>query len=189
MFQVIKKGIVVLSMLVAAHAYAQNGMKNGSSEPQISVAEVEKAQQAWANGIVDIGKAYVNKKDYKQEAKDLINKLYAYNYEKGVVLFKPTKAKKVPFRNTKESALSYFVGDNPKFKEDKGFAIMPWKKVVFHNDEMYFHGDMAIAMGTYDFTGPKGNVATVEYTFGYVKDDKGNLRIVLHHSSLPFSLN
>ncbi|MDA0912069.1 MAG: hypothetical protein O2809_11050 [Proteobacteria bacterium] len=74
-----------------------------------------------------------------------------------------------------------------KFKEDKGFALQPWTKVVFHNDEMYFHGDMAIAMGTYDFTDTKGKVTTVEYTFAYVKMPNGQLKIVLHHSSAPFS--
>jgi len=25
----------------------------------------------------------------------------------------------------------------------------------------------------------------VEYSFAYIKDDKGDVRIVLHHSSLP----
>ncbi|WP_440993068.1 hypothetical protein [Cysteiniphilum litorale] len=157
------------------------------SANSVTVAEVEKAQSQWAAGIVAIGNAYTNKGNYKKVAKDLINTLYAYNYEKGVVMFKPTKAKEIPFRPTKESALSYFVGGNKKFKEDKGFALQPWTKVVFHNDEMYFHGDMAIAMGTYDFTDTKGKVTTVEYTFAYVKMPNGQLKIVLHHSSAPFS--
>ncbi|WP_119328560.1 phosphoribosyl-AMP cyclohydrolase [Cysteiniphilum halobium] len=157
------------------------------STNNISVEEVEKAQSQWAAGIVAIGDAYTSKSNYKKVAKDLINKLYAYNYEKGVVMFKPTKAKEIPFRPTKESALAYFVGGNKNFKEDKGFALKPWTKVVFHNDEMYFHGDMAIAMGTYDFTDNEGEVTTVEYTFAYVKMPNGRLKIVLHHSSAPFS--
>lgn len=190
MYTYIKKSswlMFFLSFFIVGSAYA-NSMKsdNGMVKNTITVAEVEKVQDEWGNGIVAIGKAYQNHGDYKQVAIDLINKLYAYNYEKGVVLFKPTKATKVPFRTSKESALSYFVGHNPKFKEDKGFALKPWRSVIFHNDEMYFHGDMAIAMGTYDFTTMNGQKVTVEYTFGYVKDDQGNLKIVLHHSSLPF---
>ncbi|WP_116963995.1 hypothetical protein [Fastidiosibacter lacustris] len=152
----------------------------------ITVSEVEDAQQAWGNGIVAIGKAYLDKGDYQQVAKNIINKLYAYNYENGVVMFKPTKARESLFRKTKESALSYFVGNNAKFKEDKGFALEPWTKVEFHNSEMYFHGDMAIAMGTYDFTDTKSKTTTVEYTFAYVKDPSGQLKIVLHHSSVPY---
>ncbi len=157
------------------------------SANNITVAEVEKAQSQWAVGIVAIGDAYTNKGNYKKVAQNLINTLYAYNYEKGVVMFKPTKAKEIPFRSTKESALSYFVGGNKKFKEDKGFALHPWTKVVFHNDGMYFHGDMAIVMGMYDFTDDESKVITVEYTFAYVKTPNGQLKIVLHHSSAPFS--
>lgn len=153
---------------------------------KISVADVMKAQDAWAAGLVEIGKVYSDNGDYQKVAKKLINELYAYNYEKGIVLFKPTKASEVPFRKTKESALSYFVGDNAKFSEDKGFAIHPWSKVVFHNDEMYFHKNMAIAMGTYDFFDMKGNKTTVEYTFGYIETPNGQVKIVLHHSSLPY---
>ena len=50
-----------------------------------------------------------------------------------------------------------------------------------------FHNDMAIVMRNYDFTDSKGKVTRVEYTFTYVKTNKGALKIVLQHSSLPFS--
>ncbi|WP_018300082.1 hypothetical protein [Fangia hongkongensis] len=177
--------LVLVMMFSITHVYA--GEDEQKSTP-ITISDVEKAQSEWAKGIVSIGKAYQDHKDYKEVTVELIEKLYAYNYEHGVVLFKPTKAAEVPFRPTKASALSYFIGGNKNFKEDKGFALQPWTKVVFHNSEMYFHNDLAIAMGEYDFTDTKGKVTTVEYTFGYVKDPKtGALKIVLHHSSLPFS--
>merc|ERR1719198_752596 len=42
-------------------------------------------------------------------------------------------------------------------------------------------------MGSYDFTcATTGGVATVEYTFGYKRNDDGKARIFLHHSSVPF---
>ena len=34
---------------------------------------------------------------------------------------------------------------------------------------------------------PKGTVAKVEYTFQYKRGADGNLKIVVHHSSLPYS--
>jgi hypothetical protein len=36
--------------------------------------------------------------------------------------------------------------------------------------------------------GKDGKVTTVDKTWKYVKDDAGKLRIVLHHSSLPYSM-
>ena len=41
-------------------------------------------------------------------------------------------------------------------------------------------------MGEYYFTGTDSSVTKVEYTFGYKKDAEGNLKIVVHHSSLPY---
>ena len=44
---------------------------------------------------------------------------------------------------------------------------------------------MALAMGNYFFTSPEGDEVKVEYTFGYVLDEAGAVRINLHHSSMP----
>ena len=41
-------------------------------------------------------------------------------------------------------------------------------------------------MGNYSFEDCDGNSIKVEFTFGYIIDDMGKLRINLHHSSLPF---
>ena len=40
-------------------------------------------------------------------------------------------------------------------------------------------------MGNYFFTTPEGEEVKVEYTFGYITDSEGKLRINLHHSSMP----
>ena len=42
-------------------------------------------------------------------------------------------------------------------------------------------------MGEYYFTTLEGTVAKVEYTFQYKRGADGNLKIVVHHSSLPYS--
>jgi len=44
-------------------------------------------------------------------------------------------------------------------------------------------------MGNYYFTDANtGDETKVEYTFGYFKDEQGNLRINVYHSSLPYSI-
>ena len=105
------------------------------------------------------------------------------------MLFKPTFASQNQFRNSFEDALSYFVGGN--IEEDNGFAIKPWFKIRFSENKIVNSRDNAIAMGNYYFTSveDKKNETKVEYTFGYIKDKKGNLRINLHHSSIPHSSN
>lgn len=158
----------------------ENNIKN------ISESEVERAQQNWADALVHIGHIYQNNGDYKGAASEVIDRLYAYNYDKKIVLFKPTKAKDIPFRGTKEGALSYFVAGNNKYSEDQGFALAPWVSVEFNNNQIYMHDDIAIAMGEYIFSNASNEQVKVEYTFGYVKDEQGELRIVLHHSSLPY---
>ncbi len=58
--------------------------------------------------------------------------------------------------------------------------------VRFENVKTFIHGNTALAMGNYYFTTTGGDEVKVEYSFGYVKDKDNNLKIVLHHSSLPF---
>ena len=151
----------------------------------ITKDEVIAAQQEWAKGIVNIGKAFVDKKDYEAAAREHISNLYAY--EQGSVLFKPTKVSQKQFRGTFDEALSYFVATNGVCPEDKGFALTPWTAVRFENADFVLDGSIALAMGNYYFTDSNGNETKVEYTFGYIKDSSGKLRINLHHSSLPFS--
>lgn len=151
----------------------------------ITKEKVFEAQKSWSNGIVHIGSDFMEKKGYVQTAKDHIDNLYAYDISS--VLFKPTKAAKFQFRNNKESALSYFVASNNYCSEDKGFAIQPWIKVRFENSDLILRVDTALAMGNYYFTDTEGQETKVEYTFGYLLDKHGNLKINLHHSSLPYS--
>ncbi len=152
---------------------------------EITAEEIDQAQQSWGKGIVAIGKVYIDGGDYSKVAEDHIDTLYAF--QSGPVLFKPTKAADKQFRLTREEALSYFVAGNEKFVEDHGFAIQPWMKVRFENAATFLHGDYAVAMGNYFFTQLDEEEIKVEYTFGYIKDNAGKLRINLHHSSLPFS--
>ena len=151
---------------------------------KITEKEVIAAQESWAAGIVEISEVFLEDGDYKSRAAEHIKDLYAY--EQGDVLFKPTLASEDQFRETFEEALSYFVGG--KISEDKGFAIKPWSNVRFGDQQIITDSDSASAMGNYFFT-PHGETdeVKVEYTFGYIKDKDGNVRINVHHSSLPYS--
>ena len=151
----------------------------------ITKEKVLAAQEMWGNGIVKIGAAFMEKQDYTAVAKDHIDTLYAYDMSP--VLFKPTKAAEDQFRPTKETALSYFVATNGACAEDKGFAIQPWTKVRFENSDIITQDNTAVAMGNYFFTTTEGQEVKVEYTFGYILDSDGNVRINVHHSSMPFS--
>ncbi len=163
----------------------ENTLTVYSTEP-ITEAEVVAAQIAWGEGIVHIGKVFSEGGDYVKAASDHIENHYAYDL--GMVLFKPTLASEDQFRGTFDAALSYFVGKNETYPEDKGFAIKPWTNVRWKNVGIINGGtNMAIAMGNYYFRTTDGDEVKVEYTLGYVKDKTGKLRIVVHKSALPYN--
>ncbi|MDC0535052.1 hypothetical protein OAO18_04475 [Francisellaceae bacterium] len=192
----VSAGLLAVSLTGCMHTQSQGdamssqqAVADNQGVNTITVSDIEAAQKQWAQGLVSIGEAYTNKGNYQQTASDLIDKLYAFNYERGVVLFKPTKAVEEPFRRSHQSALSYFVGGDKYYPEDKGFALAPWVNIKFNNDAIYVHGDVAVVMGQYTFTNSKNDQAEVEYTLGYVKTDDGDLKIFAQHSSLPFQAN
>lgn len=151
----------------------------------ISKAQIEEAQKAWGDGIIRIAKAHTDGGDFEGVARDHIETLYSYGL--GPVLFKPTLAAEQQFRSSFEGALSYFVATNGDSPEDKGFAIKGWTAVRFENVDIVTSGSTAVAMGNYFFTTPEGDEVKVEYSFGYILDGAGRIRINLHHSSMPFT--
>ncbi len=151
----------------------------------ITAQEVAQAQEAWGEGIVHIGKVFSEKGDYKAAAEEHIKKFY--NYDKGLVLFKPTMASQKQFRLDFAGALSYFVAGDKNYPEDHGFAIKPWSKVRFENIGTTIEGNVAYAMGNYYFTPAKGgDEVKVEYTFVYKKNSDSKLKLTLHGSHLPY---
>tara|TARA_X000000950_G_C13866570_1_gene640997 strand:+ start:1322 stop:1810 length:489 start_codon:yes stop_codon:yes gene_type:complete len=160
-----------------------------SSNREITQTDIDQAQESWANGLIAIGKAHVDGGDAKAIAAELLRDLYGFQTGDGVVLFKPTKASHVPFRSTFESALSYFVGGEDGIAEDQGFALQPWIKIEFLNHKILYHDTLALAMGHYIFHSLQGDEVKVEYTFGYIKDHDDQLKIILQHSSLPYSID
>jgi hypothetical protein len=185
---------VLAGAIVAACSYAPSSAEKSDShkshdhaaheahEP-IAKSVVEAAQKEWGEGIVAIAKTHTEGGDFAGRAGQHIEDLYAYGLTD--VMFKPTLAAEDQFRETFDEALSYFIGTEGT--EDGGFAIKGWTNVRWESNGIYTDPHSAMAMGNYYFTGPDGNETKVEYSFGYVLDDEGELKINLHHSSLPFS--
>lgn len=152
----------------------------------IAEDSITAAQIAWGEGIVKIGKVFSENGDYKAAAEAHIQEFY--NYQEGNVLFKPTLTSEKQFRLDFEGALSYFVGGNDSYPEDHGFAIKPWSNVRWENVGTKVVDGMAIAMGNYYFTPCEGgDDVKVEYSFAYVTDSNGKLKITLHDSHLPYN--
>lgn len=158
----------------------------------ITERQVNAAQQAWCDGLVNVAQAHARGEDAKAVAARMIDDLY--DYADGKVFFKPTLAfGPRTFRPTREGALAYFVGGNPGFPEDTGFALKGWTKARYDNnaDEngIQIHGDIAITMGNVYVTGPDGKEVMVDKTFVFRRCKDGNLRLCVHKSALPFSPN
>ena len=152
----------------------------------VTVADVENAQKEWGGGVVAIAAVHSSEGDFVERARLHVESLYAYDISP--VLFKPTFAIEEQFRPTFEGAMSYFVAENGACPEDKGFAIKGWTKVRFENENIVINGATAMAIGNYFFINSKGEEVKVEYSFGYITDSEGKLRINLHHSSMPASI-
>ncbi|AII43198.1 hypothetical protein KR100_07460 [Synechococcus sp. KORDI-100] len=147
--------------------------------------------------MVDISQTYKN--DGFEAAKELTEAVIdgGYAYQIGPVAFKPTWANgDQTFRTTRKGAVSYFVGGDEDY-DDLGFAIgsapdpvtgerSAWKDSWFDLSVRRFDGETAIVQGLLYTESEDGTVGYVDKTWGFQKDDLGNVRIVLHHSSSPY---
>ena len=146
---------------------------------------VTATQQKWGNLVIEIGNAYKKNQSLENLTSDLLHNIYAFNHCE--VLFKPTLAKNNQFRTTKDEFLSYFLGQNKVCDEDSGFAIKGWKSIEFENYKITEQSNQLLAMGNYYFKDNEDKILKVEYTFGFIKVNSEELKINLHHSSLPYN--
>ncbi len=157
----------------------------------ITYEEVNAAQQAWCDALIEIGRQFKDGEDYRAYADQVLSE--AYNYDHGKVFFRPTLAHGAQtFRNDKQGAMSYFVGGDEKYADDKGFALKPWVKARYtnaggDNQGIQIYGTVAITMGNVYVIDNDGNEVMVDKTWVFKKGEDGQLRIIVHKSSLPFS--
>ena len=153
----------------------------------INDKDMSDARNAWGDGIILISKTY-DKNGIEAAtavARKILQDLYAF--ELGPILFKPTMSGvNQSFRSDLEGALSYFVGSNPKYKMDKGFGIKSWYKCESKTSDIFIENDIAMWMGAVTLSSKNGDVIKVDKSWAYKKMSNGNLKIVLHHSSLPY---
>ncbi|KAH8047741.1 hypothetical protein JL720_16019 [Aureococcus anophagefferens] len=102
-----------------------------------------------------------------------------------------TEAAEYQFRPTARPCRISPGGSNADggYGEDGGFAInggKGWASCVYDNHKITKCDDVAIAMGNYRFT-CKTTRLPVEYTFGYKRCEDDEVRIFLHHSSVPYA--
>jgi len=153
----------------------------------ITEADLEAARVAWGEALIAIAKAFEADgiKGARAVAEGVLDAAYGYNL--GDVLFKPTLASgEKTFRPTRKGALSYFVGHDDDFPLDGGFGIKGWRTVSSQTAASFIEGDVAMWMGWVTMTDKDGQVTKVDKSWGYKKDSDGTMRIVLHHSSLPY---
>lgn len=185
------------SLVVVQKSFADTGSPIASpAATQVFIAnraiterEVLAAQEAWGEALVAISTTYETQG--LEEAKALAGKVIdeAYGYQFGPVLFKPTlTVAPQTFRTTRAGALAYFVGDDPAFPMDSGFALNGWREVEIQNVAIVIAGNTATTMGNVMLTNKDGKTTTVDKTWEFLKDDSGKLRIIVHHSSLPYTV-
>lgn len=151
----------------------------------IEKSEMLEALEKWRQGLLSIHHAFANNENYTAVAKKMLEDNYAFG--KSEVLFKPTLASTVPFRITFDSALSYFIGGNEKYPEDRGFALLPWVSVEFEIAGVITGENQGILMGNKILKHLNGNTTIANFTMGFNKNKEGELKINLHHSSLPYT--
>ncbi len=151
--------------------------------------EVSAVRKAWGEQLIKVSKAYeTGGIDTARRVTSAFLDAH-YGYALGPVLFKPTMASgDQTFRPTKAGALAYFCSHSDDFPRDGGFALNRWRAMESVTSATFVDGDVALWMGWISLTQEDGEVTTVDKSFGYKKDASGVLRIVLHHSSLPYEL-
>jgi len=153
----------------------------------INENDLANARSAWGESMIEISQAY-EKKGIEQAtvvANKMLDNLYGFEF--GAVLFKPTlSGGNQTFRSDKEGALSYFVGNNPKYPMDSGFGIKDWLEVKSETSSVLIDQNIAMWMGWVTFINKDGTSIKVDKSWAYKKNENGYLKIVLHHSSLPY---
>ena len=145
------------------------------------------ARQAWGESLIAVSKKYES--EGIESARKLASKMLddLYGFDLGPVLFKPTLSGGMnTFRTDKSGALSYFIGHNSQYPQDSGFGIKFWREVSSETSAIFIDGTTAMWMGWVNFKDKNGDLTKVDKSWGYKMDPNGMLKIVLHHSSLPY---
>jgi hypothetical protein len=159
-------------------------------ETTITEEEVLAAGKNWCAALVGISNTFHSEGAAAAKAKAEAVIDAAYGFQQGPVAFKPTLASgESTFRNTRQGALDYFVGPDPAFPPGRGFATYKrWTDCTVQEGVIQLFGPVANSMGNVSITDDQGNVTTVDKTWTFWQPKNDVMRIVLHHSSIPFEI-
>ena len=145
----------------------------------MEIKQIKEFLISWKDGVIEIGKVYLDGGEYELVANKFLEKHYAF-YEVDI-LFKPTFTKETIFRNNKKAGLSYFIGGD--LSEDSGFALKPWESIELNELNTLIEKDLIAAMGTLQFK-PHKKEETILVAFTFIFTKIGDtLKIKVHHSS------
>ena len=153
----------------------------------VTETELAEARAAWGDGLIAISTAYdeTGIEGVRAIAGDILDALYGF--ELGPILFKPTlSGGEQTFRTDRTGTLSYFIGHDPAYPQDTGFGLKSWRRVSSETSSVFTHSDVAMWMGWVTFTRRMApGQGRQELRLQAAAD--GSLKLVLHHSSLPYS--
>ena len=66
------------------------------------------------------------------------------------------------------------------------FGIKNWRKIESDTSAIFIEQNVAMWIGWVTFINNNGDEVKVDKSWGYRINDEGSLKIVLHHSSLPY---
>ena len=141
----------------------------------------------WGKELIAVSTIYEEKgiEQATSVASEMLDRIYGFEF--GPILFKPTlSGGEQTFRTTKQGALSYFVGHDPDYPADTGFGIKFWREVKSETSAIMIEDTVAMWMGRVMFTDKESNMVKVDKSFCFRRSQSGELKIVLHHSSLPY---
>jgi hypothetical protein len=177
--------VLLLAACTPSTSQAPEAAAEAPPAEPITEQQINAAQQAWCDGLILISQTNRDGGDVKAVAEKVLADNYAFS--EGIVLFKPTLAfGDDSFRTDHEGALAYFIGNNPKFPNDSGFALKPWVNARFENVGTIIENEVAISMGNVWIKNESGDEVMVDKTFVFRRSPDGRLRLIVHKSSLPF---
>ena len=166
-------------------------MTTPSESTDITEKEINDAQRAWCDGLIEICETYRSGGDYRDKAEKFLDRLYDFGGSR--VFFRPTLAMAPQnFRTTKQGALAYFIGEDPEFPQDDGFIKKGWISADFDNeiegkDAIQVHGNIGIAMGNVYLRQSEvtvgGKEVVVDKVFVFMKSG-GHPRLIVHNSAV-----
>jgi hypothetical protein len=156
----------------------------------ITVAEVEAAQRAWGDALVAIATEHDRNGQAaaKRLAERVVDSAYATIWARSCSS-RPWLPLRPPSAPTARAPSPISSAAIPVIRATTGFALKGWRSYEIKNAGILITGSSATSMGNVTVIDSKGARTTVDKTWGYVRGPDGKLRIVLHHSSLPYKAN